>query len=45
MKRSNIRALSPFEKRWMKVFAAGIAKRDIEQYVTNTGNYMWYVFS
>lgn len=45
MGRNNIRTLSPFEKRWMKVFAAGIAKKDIKQYVTSTGNYIWHVFS
>jgi len=35
MGRSDIRTLSPYEKRWMKIFAAGVSKKDIEQYVTS----------
>lgn len=36
-------AFSPFEKRWMKIFAADISKQDIQRYVMN--RYIWHVFS
>lgn len=34
-----------FYTEWLKHFAYGISKEDIERYVVSTGNYIWHVFS
>lgn len=34
-----------FYTRWMRVFANGIPKKNIDQYVKATGNYIWHIFS
>lgn len=34
-----------FYNKWLKRFAEGISKENIERYVVSTGNYLWHVFS
>jgi len=34
-----------FYNEWLKHFAEGISKENIERYVVSTGNYLWHVFS
>ncbi len=45
MLRDNERALSGFEKRWLRLFAAGAAKPDLERCVTAPGAFIWHVFA
>ena len=37
--------LDEFKKEWLLHFAMGISKRDIEDKVVKTGNYIWHIFS
>ena len=37
--------LKEFKKEWLLHFAANISKRDIENKVVKTGNYIWHIFS
>lgn len=37
--------LNEFKKEWLLHFAANISKRDIENKVVKTGNYIWHIFS
>ncbi len=30
---------------WLKQFAQGISKKELEKYVVSTGNYLWHIFS
>ena len=34
-----------FYSEWLKHFAKGISRENIEKYVVSTGNYLWHVFS
>ena len=34
-----------FYKSWLKHFAYGISKREIEKYVKSNGDYIWHTFS
>ncbi len=37
--------LKEFKKEWLLHFATNISKRDIENKVVKTGNYIWHIFS
>lgn len=37
--------LDEFKKEWLLHFAANISKRDIEDKVIRSGNYIWHIFS
>ena len=39
-----MRSLSPFEKRWLKLFASDVSKSDIRKHVLD-GGFIWHVFS
>lgn len=39
-----IRELSSFEKKWLRLFAADISKKDFDEHI-NHGGYIWHVFS
>ena len=34
-----------FYSAWLRHFANGISRENIEKYVVSTGNYLWHVFS
>lgn len=34
-----------FKNQWLRHFASGIDKKDIEKYVVDCGGYVWHVFS
>ncbi len=34
-----------FKEEWLAHFAKGISKKDIENKVVKTGNYLWHIFS
>jgi len=36
---------SKFEKEWLKIFADGINKKELNEHVLSSGNYIWHIFS